>query len=204
MSGHSKWATTKRHKAAIDAKKGKKTVKIPEVKIADGVLATSELLKRTLTSANPAVAPDAFEHVIAQKQEASINFLIQQAKIRNSELKKTSVQEFVETLRDIKADQKRKELNNVEISAYASPDGGVELNDKLAAKRESTTRDYVDNVLKKQEIDTHVDAKYTAQDWEGFQQLVSASSTFPLHNAIIPRFTLLSGLLLFTLFAFVR
>lgn len=160
----------------FDAKKGKKTVKIPEVKIADGVLATSELLKRTLTSANPAVAPDAFEHVIAQKQEASINFLIQQAKIRNSELKKTSVQEFVETLRDIKADQKRKELNNVEISAYASPDGGVELNDKLAAKRESTTRDYVDNVLKKQEIDTHVDAKYTAQDWEGFQQLVSASN----------------------------
>ena len=160
----------------FDAKKGKKTVKIPEVKIADGVLATSELLKRTLASANPAVAPDAFEHVIAQKQEASINFLIQQAKIRNSELKKTSVQEFVETLRDIKADQKRKELNNVEISAYASPDGGVELNDKLAAKRESTTRDYVDNVLKKQEIDTHVDAKYTAQDWEGFQQLVSASN----------------------------
>lgn len=160
----------------FDAKKGRKTVIIPEVKVADGVIATSELLRRTVASASPATAPDAFEHVIAQKQEASINFLIQQAKIRNSELKKTSVQDFVQTLRDIKADQNRKGLSNVEISAYASPDGGVELNDKLAAQRESTTKDYLDNVLKEQEIETNVDAKYTAEDWEGFQELVSASN----------------------------
>lgn len=160
----------------FDAKKGKKAVKIPEVKVADGVLATSELLKRTLANATPATAPDAFEHVIAQKQEASINFLIQQAKIRNSELKKTSVQDFINTLRDIKADQERKELNNVEVSAYASPDGGVSLNEKLAAQRESTTKKYVDDVLKKQAIDANVDTKYTAQDWEGFQELVSASN----------------------------
>lgn len=160
----------------FDGKKGKKTLKIPDVKVADGVVATSELLKRTLASANPAVAPDAFVHVLKQKQEASINFLIQQAKIRNSELKKTSIKDFIQTLRDIKADQDRKELNNVEVSAYASPDGGVKLNDRLAAQREKTSKGYINNLLKKEKVSTNVDTRYTAQDWDGFQQLVSASN----------------------------
>lgn len=160
----------------FDGKVGRKTVKIPEVKVADGVIATSELLKRTLASANPAIAPDAYVHVMKQKQEANIKFLIQQAKIRNSELKKTSVQDFVKTLREIKADQNRREINNIEVSAYASPDGGVKLNDKLASQREKTSKKYVDNLLKKENISTNVDTRYTAQDWEGFQELVSASN----------------------------
>ncbi len=160
----------------FDGKVGNKTVKIPDVKVADGVVATSELLKRTLASANPAIAPDAFVHVLKQKQEASINFLIQQAKIRNSELKKTSVQDFIKTLRDIKSDQERKELNNVEVSAYASPDGGLKLNDKLAAQREKSSKGYVNQLLKKEKVATNVDTRYTAQDWDGFQQLVSASN----------------------------
>ena len=79
----------------FDAKKGKKTFKIPDVKIGEGVLATSELVNRTLKSAGTAFAPDAYQHVIKQKQEASIKFLIQQAKIRNSELKGVSVQQFI-------------------------------------------------------------------------------------------------------------
>jgi Flp pilus assembly protein TadD len=160
----------------FNGKVGKKAVKIPDVKVADGVIATSTLLKRTLASANPAVAPDAFVHVLKQKQEANIRFLIQQANIRNSELKKTSVQDFIKTLREIKADGERRELNNVEVSAYASPDGGVKLNDKLAAQREKSTKGYVNKVLKKNKIDTNVDTRYTAQDWDGFQELVKASN----------------------------
>lgn len=160
----------------FDGKIGKKTVKIPDVKVADGVVATSELLKRTLASASPAVAPDAFVHVLKQKQEASIKFLIQQAKIRNSELKTTSIADFIQTLRDIKADQDRKEINNVEVSAYASPDGGLKLNDKLASQREKSSKTYVNSLLKKEKINTNVDTRYTAQDWDGFQELVSASN----------------------------
>lgn len=160
----------------FDGKVGRKTVRIPDVKVADGVIATSTLLKRTLASASPAVAPDAFVHVMKQKQEANIRFLIQQAKIRNSELKKTSVQDFIKTLREIKADSERRELNNVEVSAYASPDGGVKLNDKLASQREKTSKSYVNNVLKKNKIETNVDTRYTAQDWDGFQELVKASN----------------------------
>ncbi|MBQ8099642.1 MAG: hypothetical protein IJ244_09005 [Bacteroidaceae bacterium] len=160
----------------FNAKKGKKTIKIPEVKVAEGVLSTSELVNRTLKSAAPAFAPDAYQHVIKQKQEASIQFLIQQANIRTSELNGVSVQQFVKTLKEIRADEERRALENVEVSAYASPDGGMNINTKVAQAREKSTQKYVEQQLKKTGLDTDVDTKYTAEDWDGFQELVSKSN----------------------------
>lgn len=160
----------------FNAKKGKKTVKIPDVKIGEGVISTSELVNRTLKSAGTAFAPDAYQHVIKQKQEASIKFLIQQAKIRNSELKGVSVQQFIQTLKDIQADEERKALENIEISAYASPDGGMKLNTQVAKNRQKSTDKYVKNQLKKVRLDANVDTKYTAEDWDGFKELVSQSN----------------------------
>ncbi len=160
----------------FDAKVGKRTVTVPEVKVADGVIATSELLSLTLASASGSIAPDAYQRIIKQQKDAQIKFLIQQANIRNSELKSTSVQDFIQTLREIKADQKGYALENIEISAYASPDGGVKLNTGLAESREKNTNKYIEEQLKQEEIDTNVDSKYTAQDWEGFQELVQASN----------------------------
>ena len=90
----------------FEAKVGKRTVTVPDVKIADGVIATSELLGRTLASTGGSIAPDAYQRIIKQQKDAQIKFLIQQANIRNSELKSTSVQDFIQTLRDIKADEK--------------------------------------------------------------------------------------------------
>ena len=143
----------------FDAKKGKKTVKIPEVKVGYGVLATSELVNRTLKSAGTAFAPDAYQHIIQQKQDANIKFLIQQANIRTSELQSVSIQQFIQTLKDIRADQKGKELSSVEVSAYASPDGGLNLNEKLAQNREKTTQKYVESQLKKTGLEADVDTK---------------------------------------------
>jgi Flp pilus assembly protein TadD len=67
-------------------------------------------------------------------------------------------------------------LNNIEVSAYASPDGRYELNERLANKRESVSTNYVNKQLKKNKLETNVDSKYTAEDWEGFQELVGESS----------------------------
>ena len=159
----------------FDAKVGKKVVSVPEVKVADGVIATSELYHRTLTSAQPSMAPDAFQRVVEQKQEANIKFLIQQAELRKSELKNNSVQEFVDLLKRISNDREGMMLSGVEVSAYASPDGGFALNEKLANKRQENTEGFVKQQMKKTNVDTDVEANYTAQDWEGFQQLVQAS-----------------------------
>ena len=155
-------------------KKGKKEYTIPSVKIADGVIATSEL--PTVNSANAALAPDAFQRIIKQAKEAQIMFLIQQANLRASELKSDSLKAFNKQVVTVAGDTKNYKLNNIEISAYASPDGGVKLNTTLAEDRQNNTEKYLNKELKKGKIETTVDAKYTAQDWEGFQELVSKSN----------------------------
>ena len=155
-------------------KRGSKEYTIPSVKIADGVIATSEL--PTVNSANAALAPDAFQRIIKQAQEAQIMFLIQQANLRASELKSEDLKDFHKKVAEVNGDTKNFKLNNIEVSAYASPDGGVKLNTGLAEQRQNNTEKYLNKELKKGKIDTEVDTKYTAQDWEGFQSLVSKSN----------------------------
>jgi len=154
--------------------KGSKTYTIPSVKIADGVIATSEL--PTAASANASYAEDAYQRIIKQAQEANIMFLIQQANLRNSELKSDEMKEFHAKVAEVNADTKNFKLNNIEVSAYASPDGGLKLNTGLAENREKNAEKYLNKELKKAKIEANVDAKYTAQDWEGFQELVSKSN----------------------------
>ena len=154
--------------------RGSKTYTIPSVKVADGVIATSEL--PTIASANTSYAEDAYQRIIKQAQEANIMFLIQQANLRNSELKSESMKEFHKKVAEVNADTKNFKLNYIEVSAYASPDGGVKLNTGLAENREKNAEKYLNKELKKAKIEANVDAKYTAQDWEGFQELVSKSN----------------------------
>lgn len=160
----------------FNAKIGKKNVDVNPVKVADGVIATSQLYHRTLATAQPCVAPDAFQRVVSQKQQANIKFLIQQAELRKSELKNNSVQEFVNLLQRISADREGLNFSNVEVSAYASPDGGFALNEKLANKRQQNTENYVKQQMKQAKMEGDIEANYTAQDWEGFQELVAASN----------------------------
>ena len=152
---------------------GKKVVTIPAVKVADGVISTSELVNNTLGNANPALGEDAFQRIIKEKHDANIMFLIQQANIRSSELK--TAKEFNKEVANVN-EAANKKISNIEVSAYASPDGGVSLNTTLAENRENNTTKLLSKDLKKAKIDAPIDAKYTAQDWEGFQELVSKSN----------------------------
>ena len=161
----------------FDARLGKKKVEVPAVKVATGVLATSELYKQALMNAGGCIATDSFQRVRAQRVEANIKFLVNQANLRKSELKNGSVKEFVEMLKKINADRERLNLKNVEVAAYASPEGGFKFNDKLAGKRQSVSEAYVDKQLKAAKLGgANVDAHYTAQDWDGFKRLVQASN----------------------------
>lgn len=159
--------------ARFNAKLGKKTVSIPEVKIGYGVLSTSELLKRCPITAS--TAQDAFQRVIEQKHEASIKFLIGQANLRSSELSNVGIQDMVKILKEINDMQEERALQNIEVSAYASPDGSYDLNEKLAEKRQDVSSNYLNKELKKIKMDADVETNFTAEDWEGFQELVSQS-----------------------------
>ena len=160
----------------FDAAIGKKKFDVPAVKVADGVLATSQLVYRTVASASTCVAADAYQQVIAQHQDAQIKYLINQSKVRTSELSTTSIQDFVKVLRDIKADQKSYALDNIEVSAYASPDGALCYNEKVASGRQTSASQYVNKQLENIELEGNVDTKYTAEDWDGFQEIVAASN----------------------------
>ena len=160
----------------FDARIGNKRVAIPEVKVADGVLATSQLVYRTLSSASTATAADGYQQQISRRQDAQIKYLINQAKVRTSEINRTSVQDFVKMLREIKADRKNLALDNIEVAAYASPDGSLGFNKELAEHRRNTAEQYVNGQLRKNKLGTNVDTKYTAEDWEGFKELVQQSN----------------------------
>ncbi|MDY3851476.1 MAG: hypothetical protein SO013_01050 [Prevotella sp.] len=160
----------------FNARMGKKKVNVPAVKVATGVIATSELYKRAMLHGGACLAPDSFQRVKTQRQEANIKFLINQANLRQSELKNNSVGEFVRMLQKINEDRERLNLQNIEVKAYASPEGGFAVNDRLANKRQDTGEGYVKEQLKKNKMDANIDANYTAEDWDGFQQLVQASN----------------------------
>lgn len=155
--------------------KGKKTYNLPDVKIADGCIATSQLYRQSAASANIAIGEDAFQRVIKQAKEANIMFLIQQTNLRASQLTTEEMAELKAAMADIAKDFENKVLDEVEVSAYASPDGGVLLNDNVATGREENTAKFVKKEMKKAKLDGYVDSKYTAEDWEGFKELVSKS-----------------------------
>lgn len=160
----------------FNAKVGNKTVEVPAVKVANGIVATSELYRLAMAQNGGCIAPDTFQRVRIQRQEANVKFLINQAQLRQGELKNATVKDFLNMIRTINNEKAAYALNNVEVKAYASPDGGETFNDKLAQKRQNVSEKYVKDQLKKMKVNTTVGGQYTAQDWEGFQQLVAASN----------------------------
>lgn len=154
---------------------GKKTYTLPRVKVADGVIATAAMANPA--GVTPALAPDAFQRIINEKYAADIMFLINQANIRAGQLNTDAMTELKKEIAEANGDDRRV-LEEINISSYASPDGGVELNTKLAENREKNTKDYMTKQLKKDKITEfgELTAQFTAQDWEGFQKLVAKSN----------------------------
>lgn len=154
--------------------KGKQYV-LPRVKVANGVVATAALANAgTLT---PATANDKFQRIINEKYSADIHFLINQANLRKSELNSDEVLRLHRDLRAASGDTTRV-IEEINIQSYASPEGGIDFNTRLAQNRETNTSDYLNKQLKKDNITEfgELTANFTPEDWEGFQKLVAASS----------------------------
>lgn len=151
---------------------GSKVVTIPSVKIADGVISTSEMVNQTVESANASLGQDAFQRIIKDKHEEQILFLIRQTNIRSNQMGAANA--FTGEVKDVN-DAANKEIESIEVSAYASPDGAFDLNQSLAERRQDNTANLISKNLKKADVDTGIDTKYTAEDWDGFQELVEKS-----------------------------
>jgi tetratricopeptide (TPR) repeat protein len=159
-------------KLNFTVQQGKKTYTLPAVTVGNGVIATATLADASTVT--PAVAPDAFQRIIADKYNADILFLINQANIRDNQLRTAEMTGLNQQLKDANADAKR-EIQEVNISSYASPDGALDFNTKLAQSRETTTKTYMENQLKGMTFG-ELTADFTPEDWEGFRRLVSESN----------------------------
>ncbi len=150
---------------------GKKTYALPRVAVAKGVVATATMANAA--TATPAITADKFQRVIAEKVDADIIFLINQANIRDNQLRSQAMTNLHSEIANADADDRR-EIAEINIQSYASPDGSLDLNTRLAQAREKTTVDYMNKQLKGKSFG-ELTADFTPEDWEGFRRLVSES-----------------------------
>ncbi len=140
-------------------------------KLADGANTTYKLMH---AQGEVELAPHKYQKVISEKKEAQILYKINDAKVNKKELTKQDIKEFEAFLAFVDKDQKRA-VKSTDIVAYASPDGGMKINSKLSDKRGTTAKEAFDKI-KNTPTDAPVNVSTIAEDWDGFQELVSASN----------------------------
>ena len=148
-----------------------KAVNLPSRKVADGCNTTYMLVK---DFGNIDFKADNYQDIIPQTAEGQILYTINSADVRPAQLNGQSIKDFQAALDEINANG-RKTLTGTEIVAYASPDGGEALNDRLSDKRAGTAEKAWDKVVKGHEASDPL-VKSVGEDWEGFKELVSESN----------------------------
>ncbi|MGM0621334.1 MAG: tetratricopeptide repeat protein [Bacteroidota bacterium] len=170
----------------ITASKGSKSVDFDPIKIADGVIATSTMVanfpkavlgvRREANNSgkyDPNIDP--FQRVVPDEMLADIHYLINRANLRGEEITAEDVEEFLRYTE--KANQEERiDLKEVEVSAYASPDGEIDFNTDLAADRKNTSSDFLAQKLKEAGVDINLKTRYTPEDWEGFKEKLEESN----------------------------
>ena len=157
----------------FEAKKGKKVIEIPDVKVADGIIATVTLVNAQ--DIKTQITADKFQRIIQEQQEADILFLIQQSNLRSSETKSQDMKDLRAAIKEAN-DNERKAIHSLEVSGYASPDGSMDLNTNLAKARQSNTQRFLENQMRSDKVNTSIESNMTAEDWEGFQKAMANSN----------------------------
>ncbi|HCC70611.1 MAG TPA: hypothetical protein DEQ09_05600 [Bacteroidales bacterium] len=161
----------------VTATRKGKSLDFDPVKLADGVIATSTLVG---TDPMPIGMADNFKRIIPEDKMADIHYLINMSNIRNTELKSEDIAALEEYLALVNESEDM-EFIDMMVSAYASPDGPLDFNDKLSGKRLESAGKYVKREFEKAEIsdvdkEGFVKSKATAEDWEGFKSEVENSN----------------------------
>lgn len=170
----------------IKASQGAKSLDFVPKVIAKGVIATSTLVdnspsaiiglqKRANTTGIYDPTIDKYQRIVPDAYMADLIFLINSSEIRTKELTKAEIAHLNKYIVEA-YNAERKELKGVEVSAYASPDGALDLNSKLAGKREGSATNVVEKDLKKSKVKADLTSKNTPEDWEGFKALMEKSS----------------------------
>jgi len=158
----------------ISARMKDKTADFEDVKLADGIIATPNLVE---VDPIALTFSDKFERIIPDSYDTDIKYVINRADVRRSETRKDDVVGMTTFLKETDANE-RVEMKGIEISAYASPDGELDFNEKLSVKRQKSAAKYLQGTLKKADLEIAeelLSMMSTAEDWDGFKKLMEAS-----------------------------
>ncbi len=154
-----------------------KTLDFDPYKLADGIITTCLLVQK---DGKATYAADQYVRITPDSYEADIKYLIQQSDVRGSETKKAEITAFTNAVKAAAANE-RIQFTSSQLSAYASPDGPYELNDKLSKSREKTGADFFTKNFKAAKVDEVVKSDFlklmaTPEDWDGFKKLMEESN----------------------------
>lgn len=154
----------------------KEPIEVPGIKIAEGVVATPTLVQ---VDPKAILVGDKFQRIIPETYESEILYVINKHDVRNSELKKEEIVNFTDQIQAAN-EAENIEIKSAKISAYASPDGELDLNEKLSGNRGKSAERYLTRTLKKLKVETADAEEFlkvvsTAEDWDGFKKLMEAS-----------------------------
>lgn len=162
-----------------------KTVDFPQVKLADGTIVTQQLLKQDYRAASSA---SNWKEVAVEKS-ATINFVINRSEVRDSEKKKDEIQSLVNFM------QAGYDLRQIVVNGYASPDGELQLNDKLADQRAKAANDFVFNALygkkgmqkNKEQLfdDNFYQEQNGTEDWKGLSSAITNATDLPEKDQVL-------------------
>ncbi|MDR0755057.1 MAG: tetratricopeptide repeat protein, partial [Prevotellaceae bacterium] len=143
--------------------------------LADGAISAALLVDR---SGVVELQKDNYKKFTYSQKEAQIKYDWNKSNVKKDQLNKEDIKELKAFVDNAVADGNKVEYQGMEISAYASPEGKLERNETLSTERGKTANDAFNKLYSKKETKPsgNVEMKYTAEDWEGFQKLVSESN----------------------------
>ena len=154
-----------------------KSVDLPAVKIADGIITTPLLVRN---DPKTIAFGDDFQRIIPQEYIADIHYIINRYDVRNSELQQEDIVGMKDFIVQANANE-RVDMKGIQVSAYASPDGPEDFNTTLSGNREGSANRYLQQELSRSKINVPEDEDFfdlmsTPEDWEGFRELMEAST----------------------------
>lgn len=155
---------------------GEKKVDIPIIRVADGCLATSKLV---YADGEFTTREDGFSIITSHTTETNILFDVNSSYVKNNRTNNTAVDLYRQYLRELNADSRYK-ITGTEIVAYASPEGGEELNANLSKDRASSALKAWDGMSGGIKVDS-MSTRSMGQDWEGFKEAIETSDLEDRH-----------------------
>ncbi|MDR1199799.1 MAG: hypothetical protein LBK94_12450 [Prevotellaceae bacterium] len=143
--------------------------------LADGAVSTALLVDK---SGVVELQKDSYKKFTYSEKEAQIKYDWNKSNVKKDQLTKDDIKELKAFVDNAVADGNKVEYQGLSISAYASPEGKLERNETLSNERGKTANDAFNKLYSKKETKPSgsPEMKYTAEDWDGFQKLVSESN----------------------------